>query len=88
MLDATTSVAGSIVTQNRANGGGRPGLGGGAYNDATSTLALTDSLVTENDANGSPGIGGGIYTLGTFSYDSSTVIKDNHASTSGDNIGP
>ena len=67
---------------------GRAGLGGGAYNDATSTLALTDSLVTENDANGSPGIGGGIYTLGTFSYDSSTVIKDNHASTSGDNIGP
>src|SRR5262245_52713556 len=45
------------------------GLGGGAFNDATSTLALTDSSVTRNHANGSPEIGGGIYTLGTFTFD-------------------
>ena len=44
--------------------------------------------MTQNQANGSPGIGGGIYTLGTFSYDAFTVILFNHASTSGDNIGP
>ena len=47
---------------------GRNG-GGGAYNDATSTLTLTKSSVNHNHANGSPGIGGGIYTLGTFSFD-------------------
>ena len=34
------------------------------------------------------GIGGGVFTLGTFSYDALTVIADNHASTSDDNIGP
>jgi predicted outer membrane repeat protein len=45
-------------------------------------------VVTDNHANGAPGIGGGIYTVGTFSVDPFTVIKKNHASTSGDNIGP
>jgi hypothetical protein len=44
--------------------------------------------VTQNHANGSPGIGGGIYNLGTFSFDALSVITDNHASTSGDDIGP
>jgi predicted outer membrane repeat protein len=44
--------------------------------------------VTQNQANGSPGIGGGIYTVGTFIVDPFTIITDNHASTSGDNIGP
>ncbi len=81
-------MADSTITQNQANGdGGGAGLGGGAYNDAHSTLTLTKSSVTQNHANGSPGIGGGVYTLGTFS-DAMTVIADNHASTSGDNIGP
>jgi hypothetical protein len=46
------------------------------------------SVVTQNQADGTPGIGGGIYTVGTFIVDSVTVIKDNQASTSGDNIGP
>jgi hypothetical protein len=47
-------------------------------------------LVIGNHANGKPGIGGGVYNnpLGTFTFDASTVIADNHASTSGDNIGP
>jgi hypothetical protein len=46
------------------------------------------SFVTQNQADGTPGIGGGIYTVGTFIFDAFTVIKENHASTSGDNIGP
>ena len=46
------------------------------------------SFVTQNQADRTPGIGGGIYTVGTFNVDTVTVIKDNHASTSGDNIGP
>jgi hypothetical protein len=56
-------------------------------NDATSTLALTVSLVTLNQAAGSPGIGGGIFTLGTFTFDAFTIILFNYASASGDYIG-
>jgi hypothetical protein len=89
LLSATTTVNSTALTNNQANGDGSgAGLGGGAFNDATSRLTLTAASVTQNHANGSPGIGGGIYTLGTFSEDASTVITDNHASTSDDNIGP
>ena len=90
VLSATTTVAGSTLTQNEAIGGegGGAGLGGGASNDATSTLELTDSSVTRNQANGSPGIGGGVYNLGTFTFDALTVIAGNEASTSDDEIGP
>ena len=42
----------------------------------------------QNQADGSPSVGGGTYTLGTFSFDVFTVIEDNDASTSDDNIGP
>ena len=56
MLDATTTVGNSVITQNQADGnGGRPALGGGVYNDATSSLTLTISVVTQNQANGCPG---------------------------------
>ena len=76
-------------TNNQANGdGGGAGLGGGAYNDATSALALAHSSVTENHANGSPGMGGGVYNLGMFSHDADTLIAFNHASTSNDDIFP
>ena len=79
----------STLADNAAIGfGGGEGAGGGIFNDATSTLTLNDVLVTQNQATGPTGIGGGVYTLGTFTYDSQTVIKHNHASTSGDNIGP
>jgi hypothetical protein len=89
LLSATTAVTGSTLTNNQANGdGGGAGLGGGAYNDATSSLTLNATTVTKNHANGQPGIGGGIYNLGAFTFDVFTVIADNHASTSGDNIGP
>jgi hypothetical protein len=32
------------------------------------------------------GIGGGVFNVGTFSFDATTVINRNHASTSNDNI--
>jgi hypothetical protein len=89
VLSASTAVAGSTVTQNQANGGkGAAGLGGGAYNDASSSLSLTTSSVTNNQANGTPGTGGGVYTVGMFNVDMATVITDNQASTSDNNIGP
>jgi hypothetical protein len=87
VLSATATLTGSFLIQNQANGNGGAGLGGGAYNAASSSLALSYCVVTQNRADGSPGIGGGVYTLGTFS-DAFTIIGGNHASTSGDNIGP
>jgi len=88
VLDVSTSVSSSVLILNQANGSSGPGLGGGAYNDATSSLSLTTCLVTLNQANGSPGIGGGVYTLGTFSKDATTFIIGNFASTSANNFGP
>ncbi|MGA2706514.1 MAG: hypothetical protein ABSH35_36330 [Isosphaeraceae bacterium] len=74
-------------------GTGGDGLGGGLYNDAGSSLVLSSATVKDNFALGGfglagfgQGIGGGVYTLVTFSSDSSTVIKKNHASTSNDDI--
>jgi hypothetical protein len=79
----------SYLTNNQANGdAGGAGLGGGAYNDATSSLTLTTSSVTGNHANSQPGIGGGICNLGAFTFDAFTVIQHNHASTSNDDIFP
>jgi hypothetical protein len=93
LLSATSTLSGTEVSHNLAQGGsdGGNGYGGGLYNDATSTLMLQSCTVTHNDADGGDGgdgIGGGIYNLGSFTYDASTVIKHNHASTSGDEIGP
>lgn len=89
LLSAHTTVTGGTINLNAADGGaGGAGLGGGVFNDATSTLVLDDALVILNQAIGAPGIGGGVYTVGTFSDNASTVIKLNHASTSGNDIGP
>jgi hypothetical protein len=33
-------------------------------------------------------VGGGVYKLGTLTFDTLTLIKKNHASTSNDDIGP
>ena len=84
-----TKISNSVITQNQATGGGGgDGLGGGIFNDGISTLTLTASFVTLNEAIGTPGVGGGIYNLGTLSFDSATLVANNQASTSGDNIGP
>jgi hypothetical protein len=82
------TVTNSTLDQNLAQGGGGgTGQGGGAYNDASSSLTLKGCLVTLNQANGNPGQGGGVFNLGTFSHPGSLIIL-NHAATSGDNIGP
>jgi hypothetical protein len=80
-------VTDSILTLNQANGGGT-GFGGGAFNDASSGLALTKPLVALNQATGRRGTGGGVYTLETSSLDALALIVLNHASTNGDNVGP
>jgi hypothetical protein len=93
LLSATATLTGTELSHNLAQGGddGGNGYGGGLYNDATSTLTLQSCTVTHNDADGGDdgaGIGGGVYNLGAFTYDVATIIKHNHASTSGDDIGP
>jgi hypothetical protein len=93
-VPSSVTVTKSILTLNVARGGagstGGDGLGGGAYNDVDSTLALEKSAVTLNHAigaeSGGQGIGGGIYNLGTFIVDALTLIRKNRASTSNDNI--
>ncbi len=101
---ATLAVSGTTVFHNLAQGGdggsggnGGNGLGGGLLDDSASTLTLTDAIVTYNQAlggagglgaNGGEGVGGGVYSLGTFSFDSATIIRKNHASTSNDNLFP
>jgi hypothetical protein len=82
----------SILKLNVAQGGnpGGDGLGGGAYNDVGSTLALDICFITENRAKGAPlggnGIGGGVYNLGTLTLDLLTVIRNNSASTSNEDV--
>jgi len=82
-----------------ANGG--DGLGGGLVVLNGGTATLTDSSVQKNDALGGEegkghggtdgqGVGGGIYIFdlgtGTFTFDPTTNIKKNFASTSNNNI--
>ncbi len=83
-----------------ANGGsgisGGNGSGGGIYVGAGSSAGVTRSMITGNQASGGPetdgsvgqGIGGGVYYLGTFTFDGTTVIRTNRASTSNNDIFP
>jgi hypothetical protein len=87
--NAAVNASDVTVQRNRAlSSSGGAALGGGWFADAGSTLSLSDSLVTLNDALGSPGVGGGVYNLGTLSFDASTSITGNTASTSGNDVGP
>ena len=104
MLAGTVSDSGSTLTRNLALGGaggaggnGGNGLGGGIYVASGTAVSLTGSTVTKNHANGGTagaggsagqGIGGGVYDLGTFTFDVTTVIAGNHASTNNDDIFP
>jgi hypothetical protein len=101
MFDATTRIVGTALVANGAVGGtsfggpGGNGFGGGAFNDTTSTLALSTSLVTRNQAlggsggsGGSPGtgVGGGAYNLGRLALDAVSLVIGNFASTSNNDI--
>jgi hypothetical protein len=80
-----------------ANGGN--GLGGGMAIASGCTASVVASFIEFNDALGGDagpggtdgqGVGGGVYVFagGDFTYDATTVIKRNRASTSHNNIGP
>jgi hypothetical protein len=94
------------LSGNSATGGaggagqnGGDGLGGGLYNDGTSTLTVTQSTVTGNSATGGAagsggsagqGIGGGAYFadggIVCLDFFTETNVTGNHASTSNDDI--
>jgi hypothetical protein len=90
LADSAVRLSDVSLDHNDAAGGvAGDGLGGGAYNDATSTLVLNAATVTKNTAiggAGGQGIGGGIYNLGVLVSDPSTVIAKNHASTGNDDL--
>jgi hypothetical protein len=100
--NSVLTITGSTLDHNVAQGGdggnegnGGNGFGGGLAIEAGSSATANHSTITQNQALGGEGgaggsdgkgVGGGVYSLGTFSFDSSTVIKTNHASTSNDEI--
>jgi hypothetical protein len=102
--NATLQVTGSTLSGNIAVGGaggtgsnGGDGLGGGLAIQAGASATVSGSRIEANLALGGAagsggstgaGLGGGVYHLGTFAVDALTVIKKNHASTSGDDIFP
>jgi hypothetical protein len=99
--EGTASLESVIIEYNLALGGdggqGGNGLGGGLYNGPLSNPTLTRATVEYNLALGGAGsggtdgqgIGGGLYLVGTLDPSSKdNVITKNHASTSGDDIGP
>jgi hypothetical protein len=104
VLAGKASVAGSTLNHNRAQGGegedggnGGNGFGGGVYVASNASVTATGTTISHNRAEGGEGedggsdgrgVGGGVYHLGAFSFDVTTIIKKNHASTSNDNIGP
>jgi hypothetical protein len=96
---SNVTVRNSTVEHNSARGGsgvaggsGGNGMGGGLRVFPGATLTLEGTTVSYNlalaGAPGGQGIGGGVYHDGSFSFDRTTVIAKNHASTSGDNIAP
>jgi hypothetical protein len=104
VLAGTATVSTTGFTGNVAAGGlgglggnGGAGLGGGAFVNLDAHLSLAACQVTQNLALGAAGsgggssgqgIGGGVYNLGTFDFDSFTVIAGNFASTSNDDLFP
>jgi hypothetical protein len=98
----TASIFDTNLSHNHALGGdgsdggeGGDGFGGGLFNDAAASLRLERCTVTENHANGGEageggsegeGIGGGVFNLGDFDLDALTLIFDNLASTSYDDV--
>lgn len=96
------TVTDSTLEQNTAQGGnghgagnGGAGQGGGLAIQSGSSGTLAASTITQNHAvggaggshghNGS-GVGGGVNALGTFAFDAATVIDQNHASTSNNDV--
>jgi hypothetical protein len=101
---SSLTLTGCALTDNQAAGGkggnggdGGDGQGGGVAIVAGSAADVHASTIEHNAALGGKrgaggsdghGVGGGVFNDGTFTFDISTVIKKNRASTSNDDIFP
>jgi hypothetical protein len=84
------------VPHPQVNGNGGDGLGGGLAVFARSTATQTACTIQANTARGGAagwqmgyfghGIGGGTYAIGTITADAATMVTNNHASTSNNDI--
>jgi hypothetical protein len=99
LVNSTVSRNQAIGGAGGSGATGGNGLGGGLAIAFGSSASLTASTVEKNSAVGGArgqgasdgnGLGGGVYVfdLGTFTYDPTTQIKKNRASTGNDNIFP
>lgn len=102
--NSSVTLSGSTLSHNLALGGGGEsggnggnGFGGGAFVGTGGSLSVAAGTIAENRAIGGSGddggsdgqgIGGGVYHQGTFTFDGTTVIQKNHASTSNDDVFP
>jgi hypothetical protein len=95
---STSTLAFNEVVGGQGGAGG-DGLGGGIYTESSAlgvaSLTVSRSAIVLNQADGGPGGTGGsdgrgvvvyISPLGTFGFDTFTIIAHNHASTSNDNV--
>jgi hypothetical protein len=98
-LGGTATISNSTLDYNAAIGGdgqdGGNAFGGGIYVAGGTTVGVTHSTITRNRADGGAsddagsdglGEGGGVYRLGIFTFDGTTLIAHNHASTKGDDM--
>jgi hypothetical protein len=99
---ADLTLSSCVVAANSAEGGagapggdGGNGEGGGLFNDTGATTTVRTSAIVANQAEGGDagaggsdgkGIGGGVYNLGVFKLDAVSVINNNHASNSHDDV--
>jgi hypothetical protein len=99
LTNTTVSHNQSIGGAGGSGATGGNGLSGGLAVAFGSSASLAASTIEKNSAVGGDGgygasdgngLGGGVYVfdLGTLTYDPTTQIKKNHASTSNDNIDP
>jgi hypothetical protein len=99
---ATLALNDCFIQANAAEGGaaslavnGGNGFGGGIFIDANATATVLTSVIVGNQAQGGSGgvgasdgqgVGGGVYNLGTFMLDGASVVANNRASSSDDDV--
>jgi hypothetical protein len=88
VLGASSTATDSTFRNNVAHGDdGGNGFGGAMYVGGGAALSVAASTIEHNHAKGDgEGVGGGVYSLGLFTFDAFTVIRQNHASTSNDDL--
>jgi hypothetical protein len=97
LFDCTLAANQAVGGAGGSGNSGGASLGGGLSILTSCSASVSASTVNANTAQGGAagvggssgqGIGGGVYDQGLFTFDLSTVIEGNHASTSNDDVFP